>query len=113
MGGVWTRWRPLWLGVAGIASLVVIFGIWQPERVLEFPREDVLHWGIVTVFLTVGLIAAVLDESSHAVAFALYALGYVLFLSATNSITQFATVGAVVCFALGTALVVANAGVIE
>lgn len=109
MDSVWTRWRLIWLAVGGIGAIVLVSVIWQPERVLEFPREGVLQWGIVIVLLAVGLTAAVLDESSQAVAFALYALGYVLFLSVSRPITElFATVGVVVCFALATALVVAG-----
>lgn len=98
--GVWCRQRRAIRG--GLVAFAVGAGailLWQPELIADFPRDQFLDGYVVSGLLVLGLIAAGCGETTEALTFGLYGLGYGVLVAPLLS-TEMATLGALACFSL-------------
>lgn len=73
--------------------------LWRPELIADFPRDQFVDGYVVSGLLVIGLIAAGCGETTDALTFGLYALGYGI-LVAPQLPTEIAILGAITCFSL-------------
>lgn len=73
--------------------------LWQPELIADFPRNQFLDGYVVSGLLGLGLVAAGCGETTEALMFGLYALGYGILVAPFLS-TEIAILGAITCFLL-------------
>ncbi|UPM42598.1 hypothetical protein [Halocatena salina] len=73
--------------------------LWQPEMIADFPRDQFLDGYVVSGLLLIGLTAAGCGETTDALTFGLYALGYGILVAPSLS-TEITVLGAITCFSL-------------